>query len=122
MQIVTFSNDGKGGTKFGHEKVDLHTGLNTLATAPMMSPAQSCKRYFFMELPLGHASIRDFSCRSQICVLLSGELELMSSTGDVERFEAGAVMRLDDTDYENPGRAIRVIGDQPARILTVQLE
>lgn len=122
MQIATFSNDDKGGTVFGQVKLDLQKGLNTQATAAMMSSAQSCKRYFFMELPPGYASNKDFSCRSQLCVLLSGEVELTSSAGEVQRFDIGAVIRLDDTDYENPGRAIRVVGDQAARILSVQIE
>jgi len=123
MRIATFSNDGKGGTVFGEEAVDLHTGLSDfLATSPMMSSAQPCKRYFFTELAPGFTSSKDFSSRRQLCVLLSGDVELISSAGDVERLSAGAVIRLDDTDYENPGRAIRVVGDQAARILSVQID
>jgi len=123
MRIATFSNDGEGGTKLGHETVELRAGLSDfLATSPMMSSAEPCKRYFYTELPSGYASSKDFSSRRQLCVLLSGEVELTSSAGHVERFNAGAVIRLEDTDYENPGRAIRVIGDQAARILSVQVE
>lgn len=123
MRITTFSNDGQGGTQFGHDTVDLHAGLSDfLATSPMMSSAQPCKRYFFTELPAGFASSKDFSSRRQLCVLLSGELELISSAGDAERFNVGAVIRLDDTDYDNPGRAIRVTDDQAALILSVQIE
>lgn len=123
MRITTFSNDGKGGTKFGHEAINLNVGLSDfLATSPMMSSAQPCKRYFFTELPPGYSSSKDFSSRRQLCVLLSGEVELRSSAGDVEQLSAGAVLRLDDTDYENPSREIRVIGDQAARILAVQID
>ncbi|EDM72299.1 hypothetical protein RAZWK3B_08616 [Roseobacter sp. AzwK-3b] len=123
MRIATFSNDGEGGTKLGHETVELRAGLSDfLATSPMMSSAEPCKRYFYTELPSGYVSSKDFSSRRQLCVLLSGEVELTSSAGHVERFNAGAVIRLEDTDYENPGRAIRVIGDQAARILSVQVE
>jgi len=123
MRIATFSNDGKGGTRFGHDTVELNAGLSDfLATSPMMSSAQPCKRYFFTQLPSGFSSSKDFSARRQICVLLSGEVELTSSAGEVERFNAGAVIRLDDTDYENPGRSIRVIGDQAAHILSLQVE
>ncbi|WP_297771260.1 hypothetical protein [uncultured Roseovarius sp.] len=123
MRITTFSNDGKGGTRFGHETLDLHAGLSDfLANSPMMSSAQTCKRYFFTELPAGYSSSKDFSSRRQLCVLLSGELELISSAGDVETFAVGDVIRLDDTDYETPGRAIRVTGENPARILAVQID
>ena len=123
MRITTFSNDGKGGTKFGHETVELHAGLSDFLTnSPMMSTAQTCKRYFFTELPPGYSSSNDFSSRRQLCVLLSGDLQLISTSGDVESFATGDVILLDDTDYETPGRKIRVTGEQAARILSVQID
>lgn len=123
MRIMTFSNDGKGGTQFGHQMVDFQSGLSGfVVSSQMMSAARPCKRYFFTELPPGFASTKDFSSRSQLCVLLSGEVELSSSTGDTERLSAGGVMLLDDTDYENPSREIRVLGDEAAHILVVQTE
>lgn len=123
MDIVTFSNDGKGGTEFGREKVELQLGLSDfLATSPLMSASHACKRYFFSELPVGYSSSKDFSSRRQISVMLSGEVEVMSSAGQAERFVAGDVLRLDDTDYDTPGRAIRVVGEAPARFMSVQIE
>lgn len=123
MRITTFSNDGKGGTKFGHEAVDLNVGLSDfLATSPMMSSAQSCKRYFFTELPPGYSSRKDFSSRRQLCVLLSGEIELTSTTGDVQHFVAGDVILLEDVDYELPGRMMRITSEHAARVLAVQID
>lgn len=123
MEIVTFKNDGKGGTLFDRDDVKLQLGVSDfLANSPLMSSAQPCKRYFFSELPAGYYSSKDFSSRRQLCVLLSGELELMSSGGQTERFVAGDVLRLEDTDYQTPGRTIRVVSDTPARFLSVQLE
>lgn len=123
MEIVTIVNDGKGGTEFGREAVTLQLGLSDfLATSPLMSASHPCKRYFFSELPVGYHSSKDFSSRRQISVMLSGEVEVMSSTGQTERFVAGDVLRLEDTDYTNPGRSIRVVGEAPARFMSVQTE
>jgi len=123
MRITTFSNDGQGGTVFGDEKMELRKSYNDiLGAAIMMSGSRPCKRYFFSELPPGFSSNKDFSSRRQLSILLSGEIELTSSTGDVRQFVAGDVILLEDTDYELPGRAIRITGEHPARVLSVQID
>lgn len=123
MRITTFSNDGEGGTTFGNEKVELRGSYNdVLGEYLMLSGSRSCKRYFFSELPPGFSSSKDFSSRRQLCVLLSGEIELTSSSGDVRHFVAGDVILLEDIDYEPPGRTIRITGEHPARVLSVQID
>ncbi|HKK31710.1 MAG TPA: hypothetical protein VKA18_15100 [Alphaproteobacteria bacterium] len=123
MEIVTFKNDSEGGTVFDRETVTFQLGMSDfLAASPLISAAQSCKRYFFSELPQGYYSSKDFSSRRQICVLLSGELEVMSTGGQTERFVAGDVLRLEDTNFQIPGRTVRVTSECPARILNVQIE
>ncbi|MFO7759729.1 MAG: hypothetical protein R6V26_14865 [Roseovarius sp.] len=123
MRITTFLNDGQGGTHFGEEKVELRGSCNDLlGAALMMSGSRPCKRYFFSELPPGFSSSKDFSSRRQLCALLSGEIELTSSTGDVRHFVAGDVILLEDIDYEPPGRAMRITGQHPARVLSVQID
>ena len=123
MRITTFSNDGQGGTVFGDEKMELRKSYNDiLGAAIMMSGSRPCKRYFFSELPPGFSSNKDFSSRRQLSILLSGEIELTSSAGDVRQFVAGDVILLEDTDYELPGRAIRITGEHPARVLSVQID
>ena len=123
MRITTFSNDGQGGTHFGDERVELRGSYNDfLEAALMMSGSRLCKRYFFSELPPGFSSSKDSSSRRQLCVLLSGEIELTSSTGDVRQFVAGDVILLEDIDYEPPGRAIFIKGEHPARVLSVQID
>jgi len=123
MEIVTFINDSEGGTLFGHETVTLHLGNSDfLSASPLMSDANPCKRYFFTELPSGFYSSKDFSSRRQICVLLSGELEIMATDGHKECFVAGDVLRLEDTNFQTPGRTARVTSECPARILNVQIE
>ena len=83
MRIATFSNDGQGGTKLGEEKVELRGSYNDVLGASLkLSGSRPCKRYFFSELPPGFSSSNDFSSRRQLCVLLSGEIELKSSSGD----------------------------------------
>ena len=123
MRIATFLNDGQGGTKLGEEKVELRGSYNdVLGASLMLSGSRPCKRYFFSELPPGFSSSNDFSSRRQLCVLLSGEIELKSSTGDVRHFVAGDVILLEDIDYEPPGRAIFIKGEHPARVLSVQID
>ncbi|NHQ75789.1 hypothetical protein HAT86_15155 [Roseovarius gahaiensis] len=123
MRIVTFLNDGNGGTKLGYKPVELHGPENFLSgTSLMMSDSYPCKRYFFSEIPPGYSSSKDFSSRRQLCVLLSGEIELTSSTGDVQNFVAGNVILLEDVDYERPGRTIRITSEYAARVLAIQLD
>jgi len=123
MEIVTFQNDSAGGTVFGRETVTLQPGISDfLSTSPLMSAAQPCKRYFFSELAAGYYSRKDFSSRRQICVLLSGEIELTSSSGDVKHFVAGDVILLEDVEYEPPGRAMRITSEHAARVLAVQID
>jgi|GEM_PF-2218317 len=123
MRIVTFFNDGNGGTQFGYKPVELHGPEKDLnGTALTMSDSHPCKRYFFSEIPPGFSSSRDFSSRSQLCVLLSGEIALTSSSGDVKNFVAGDVILLEDVDYEPPGRMMRITSEHAARVLAVQID
>lgn len=123
MWITTFLNDSKGGTTFGSEPVEFHAGEADFLTATvLMSSAKPCKRYFFSELPPGYTSKGDFSSRRQLCVLLSGQLVVVSSSGDVQQFEAGDVIRLEDTEYETPARSVRVTSSCAARVLSVQID
>ena len=123
MEIVTFKNDNEGGTFFSGETITLQFGVNNFLTAsPLLSTAHTCQRYFFSELPPGYQSGGDFSSRRQICVLLSGELEVMSTGGETKYFVAGDVLRLEDTNFQILGRTLRVTSKDPARILNVQIE
>jgi len=123
MRIVTFFNDGNGGTQFGSKPVELHGPENDIeGTSLTMSGSRPCKRYFFSEIPPGFSSSTDFSSRSQLCVLLSGEIELTSSSGDVKHFVAGDVILLEDVDYDPPGRMMRITSEHAARVLAVQID
>lgn len=123
MDILKVSNSEQGGTQIGRETVDLKSGSNDfLRNSLSISTSSNCSRYFFSELPVGYSSERDFAAKKQLCVLLSGRVEIGTSDRDATEVEVGDVILLADTDYRSPSRSIRVIGNRPARILTVQLE
>jgi len=70
----------------------------------------------------GYASRNDFASRRQICALLSGRLELRLKDGEEKEIVPGDLVRLEDTAFDNPARSMRVLGDEHARVLVLQLE
>lgn len=123
MKCLTVYNDAKGQTRFGEMEVELRAGIDdNVSGTSRISPSETCKRYYFHELRPGYASSNDFASRRQICVVLSGRIELRLNDGETRMIGPGDLVRLDDTAYEGPGRSMRVIGDEPARVLVLQLE
>src|SRR6056297_970781 len=120
MKMMTVFNDPEGETRFGEETVELRAGpMNVEARH---SAPEACKRFYFSELSPGYKSSKDFAGRRQVSVLISGELEVRASNEETMIVKPGDIVRLEDTAYETPSRSMRVIGDEPARILVVQLE
>lgn len=120
MKMLKVFNDAEGETRFGQETIELRAG--PLHVSSRNSAPEACKRFYFSELSPGYQSTNDFAGRRQVCVLISGQLELRTTNDEAIVFEPGAIVRLEDTAYESPGRSMRVIGNEPARILFVQLE
>lgn len=123
MKLLTVYNDPKGQTRFGEEEVELRAGISAqVSGTSRMSSAESCKRFYVTEMAPGYASRNDFASRRQICVLLSGRLEVRLNDGEARAVEPGDLVRLEDTAYDNPARSMLVVGDEPARVLVLQLE
>ena len=120
MKMMTVFNDPEGETRFGEETVDLRAG--PMHVEARHSAPEACKRFYFSELSPGYTSSDDFAGRRQVCVLISGQLEVRTTNDEASVIEPGAVVRLEDTGYEMPGRSMRVIGNEPVRVLVVQLE
>lgn len=123
MKILTVVNDTNGKTRFGEETVEFRVGnIGQLPGTARNSPTETCKRFYLTEMDPGYSSTKDFSARRQVCVVLSGHLEVRSAEGDVRVLVPGDVVRLEDTAFEAPGRSMCVQGDAPARVLVLQLE
>lgn len=123
MKFLKVYNTSNGQTRFGEVEVELRAGIDDkVSGTSRISPSETCKRFYFHELRPGYASGNDFASRRQVCVLLSGRLELRLIDGEKRMVGPGDLVRLHDTAYECPGRSMRVIGDEPARLLVLQLE
>lgn len=123
MKILTVYNTSNGEVRFGEEELELRAGINDQVVGmSRMSSSETCKRYYVTELGPGYSSNNDFATRSQICVVLSGRIEVSLNTGEVRELGPGDLVRLEDTAYDAPGRSMRVIGDVPAQVLVLQLQ
>lgn len=123
LEIVKVFSTEDGVSRFASETVRLKSGAGQFQEdSTMMSPAESCKRYFFVKLPAGFSDEQAFAGRRQLCVLLSGRVEIGTPDGEAIGFGAGETVMLEDTEATAPGRSVKVVGDEPALILTVQLD
>ncbi len=123
MKILTVFNDTKGATRFGEDKIEFQAGnIGVMPGLARNSSTETCKRFYWTEMNPGFSSGKDFAARRQVCVLLSGQIEIQTVDGEVRALAPGDVVRLEDTAYEAPGRSMRVLGDVAARVLVVQLE
>lgn len=99
-------------------------GLEPRAFAPpagpfLVSPPVAVDRMLFFEVPPGWNGDWHPSPRAQYYVQLRGALEVDFGSGETRLIEAGELMRLEDTVGE--GHRSRVVGDEPARGIFVQL-
>ncbi len=123
LEILKVCSAEDGGSKFAFETIPLQSGSEQFQKETvLMSPTEICKRYFFVRLPVGFSDEQAFAARRQLCVLLSGRVEIGTPDGEVIGFGVGETVILEDTVHTVPGRCVKVVGDEPALILTVQLE
>lgn len=123
MKFLKVYNDPEGRTRFGEGELELREGINDQGSGiSRMSSSEACRRFYVTEMGPGYASSNDFASRRQICVLLSGQMEIHLSDGEKRAVEPGDLVRLEDTAYEVPGRSMHVVGNAPARVLVIQLE
>lgn len=123
LDIFTFSRLAGGQAEFGTETINLTSHSSSFpGGSALVSQRFASTGHYFVELPPGFSKSKDFSVRRQLCVLVAGKVEIASGSGDKKVFTVGDVLRFEDTDYKAPNRSISVIGDEPARMLVVQLE
>lgn len=123
LTIVDVSNDASGGVRIDRDEVRLRAGeADWFGGVTAMSDAEKCKRFFFLELPPGHAAEGTFAARKQLCVLLQGRVEVAVGGGNAVELGPGDVVRLADTDFQSANRSVRVVGTEPAHVIVIQLE
>lgn len=119
MQIYTLREDENGGAVFGQSKKTLRGNGNMMSdVSTLVSDAESCERYFFAELPPGTSTGFAPATRMQLCICLSGQLEVEAS-GDAKLvLGPGDVLWLDNT--SGSGHAYSVKSEDPVKLLIVQ--
>lgn len=120
--LKVFSGED-GASKFGTETVTLQSGAEHFQkNIVFFSPVESCKRFFFAQLPVGFSDNQAFAGRRQLCVVLSGRVEIGTPDGEFIGLGVGETVLLEDTAIATQLRSVQVVGDEPALILVVQLE
>ncbi|MCG6926865.1 MAG: cupin domain-containing protein [Acidobacteria bacterium] len=104
------------------EDVDVEVSLVDFAPpAPPLNLSEplSAERIILADVPAGWVGDWHPTPRRQFAVVLSGELEVEVSDGEVRRFGPGGVVLLEDVGGK--GHLTRALGDSEARIAFVQL-
>lgn len=121
MQILTTQLTEDGLTVFEEQIIEMQpASFSSGDLATMMGDTEACKRFFFAELPPDTRTGFAPFARRQICVCLSGQLELILPDESSTVLVAGSVWRTENLSGE--GHSYAVTGDAPARVLVVQLD
>jgi hypothetical protein len=123
MGIVKFMRlhvDGAGESHMRREEMPLSATDFAPPAQPMeVSLAEAAVDWRFLHLPARWVGDWHPTPKRIWIYCLAGAMEFEASDGTVHRFEAGGVMRLEDT--SGRGHRSRVIGDQDALLVAVQV-
>ncbi len=123
FKMTVVENVEEGATRLSTEEVSFRApGASMVQTQMRLSDHGTCERYFFVELPHGYCNPRDFANRSSLAAILSGQLEIKTSDGQVRVLSAGDTLALRDTAFDAPSRTITVVSKEPVRALVIQIE
>jgi len=120
IDIATFVAGDEGRAELSDETIKLTQGDNQILGQPLLSPHETCKRFMFLELPVGWSKEFVYTDRRQVCVCLSGQLRFETSDGSVASLSSGDVWRYRDKD--TMGLTSKVVGEDPVTCLLVQLD
>jgi len=120
IDITTFVAGEGGRAKLSDEAVELRQGDNQILGQPLLSRDETCKRFMFLELPIGWSKEFVYTDRRQLCVCLSGQLRFKTSDGSIATLSTGDVWRYRDKD--TTGLTAEVVGEDPVTCLLVQLD
>ncbi len=85
-----------------------------------VSEGEAAARFVFLELQAGWNEPVHPSPRRQTLIVLRGSVEVTASDGEVRRFTAGDVWRMEDV--QGKGHHTRVLGDEDFEAAVVQFE
>lgn len=120
LNYIRISNDQNGETHFQ----DVTPALAAVDFAPPappfnVSPPMPSQRMLLASVPAGWVGDWHPTPQRQFAILLSGQLEVEVSDGELRRLGAGSVVLLEDV--SGKGHLTRVVGDGEARLAFVQL-
>jgi len=120
IDITTFIAGDEGRAELSDEAVELTQGDHQILGHPLISRHEACKRFMFLELPMGWSKEFVYTDRRQLCVCLSGQLRFETSDGSIATLSPGDVWRYQDKDMT--GLMAEVVGEDPVTCLLVQLD
>ncbi len=120
MKYVRLYADRGGDSHFEDVEVSLSaTGFAPPAPPIEVSAFSQARQFAFLRAPAGWFGDWHPAPARQFLVVLEGEFEVSTSDGDSRRFEAGAVLLVEDT--TGKGHVTRVIGESSASAALTQL-
>ena len=120
LDITTFVAGDEGRAELSEQTIELMQGDHRNLGQLLLSQHEACKRFMFLELPIGWSKEFVYTDRRQICVCLSGQLRFKTSDGSIATLSTGDVWRYRDKD--TTGLTAEVEGEDPVTCLLVQLD
>jgi len=120
MQYTRLYADEHGESHFEDVEIDLTLTEYAPPAPPLeLSASTAAQQFGFMRAPAGWSSDWHPSSARNVFFVLTGEWEVTASDGEMRRFTAGSVLRVEDT--AGKGHSSRVISDsQTAMILLAE--
>ena len=111
-------SDSSGESHFADGQIDFHIADYAPPAPPMsVSAVRPADGVVFLSSPPGWVGDFHPAPRRQFVLLLSGELEVEVTDGEVRRFGPGAILLVEDT--VGRGHVSRVVGDERAYVMAV---
>jgi len=120
IDITTFVAGEEGRAGLSDEAIELKQGDHHILGQLLLSQHENCKRFMFLELPVGWSNEFVYTDRRQLCVCLSGQLRFKTGDGSIATFSTGDVWRYRDKD--TTGLTAEVVGEDPVTCVLVQLD
>ncbi|MEW6614323.1 MAG: cupin domain-containing protein [Thermodesulfobacteriota bacterium] len=120
MKYTRIYADSSGESHFEDVEVEIKE-VNFAPPAPPvnLSSFNPASQYCFLESPAGWYGDWHPTPQRQLFFFLSGEIEIEVSDGEIRQFGPGSITFQEDT--VGKGHASRVLGDNIARMVAVQL-